>query len=330
MQIGKRLMLGFHGTKPGDQEVEKIAQYLNKGQLGGVILFGYNIESPEQVSKLNAYLKQAGGPETWIAVDQEGGRVQRLNSKNGFTDYRCPFQVAESMSTTEAYTYYRGMADELAQVGFNLNFGCVVDLHSLPGKKKAASPIIGGLYRSYGSDPKVVAAYATAFVHAHRDKGVTSCLKHYPGHGFAPKDSHKGMVDITDSYMRIEREPFDRMIAKGAADMIMSAHLMYRKLDPDYPVSLSEKIMPVWLRQEDDYQGLVITDDLHMGAIGQHYDTETVMIKALNAGNDILLYSNNQVAAQGVKDFKKNIDLPALFQEVVEKAVDKGELLYAS
>ena len=122
------------------------------------------------------------------------------------------------------------------------------------------------LYRSFGSDPNTIVSYASAFVHAHKDKGVTACLKHYPGHGLAKKDSHKGMVDITNTHLSIEREPFRRMIQRDLADMIMSSHLMVRTQDTTYPVSLSEKILPKWLREEDQYDGLVITDDLHMGA----------------------------------------------------------------
>ena len=159
---------------------------------------------------------------------------------------------------------------------------------------------------------------------------MTACLKHYPGHGLATKDSHKGMVDITETHIPIEREPFDRMIIKGLADMIMSSHLMYRKLDPDYPVTLSEKIIPQWLRAKEDYHGFLITDDLHMRAIQQHYDLETVIIRALDASHDLLMFSNNQYAAQGVKDFKENIDLPTIFHEIVEKACEKGQLLYSS
>lgn len=326
VKLGQKLMVGFWGTKPGDEEVEKICQYLQNGLIGGVIFFGYNIVSPEQTRKLTQHFRDAATSPIWIAVDQEGGRVQRLKAKQGFTDYRCPYQVAESMSPAEAYTYYRELAGELAEIGFNLNLGCVLDMHSLPGEKSSTSPVIGQLYRSFGSDPNTIVAYASSFVYAHKDKGVTVCLKHYPGHGLAKKDSHKGMVDITQTHLSIEREPFRRMIQKGLADMIMSAHLMYRKLDDVYPVSLSEKILKKWLREEDGFKELVITDDLHMGAIGQHFDIATVIIQALNAGNDILIFSNNKTAAQNVKDFKPDQDLPLLFQEIVEKGISDNSL----
>ncbi len=319
-QIADKLIIGFHGTSVEDPDVQRLCGQLKAGLVGGVILFGYNIVSPEQTKKLIADLKAAAGRHIWVAVDQEGGKVQRLNSRNGFKDYLSPQKISNTLTPAQAYEHYKLMAKELADLGFNLNFGCVLDLYALGGAKDPACPIIGGLERSFGSDPKVIAEYASAFVKAHRDFGVTACLKHYPGHGLAHFDSHAGLVDITDTRLEVEREPFRLMIKAGMADMIMTAHLVDRNADNKNPISLSQAVLHKWLREEDGYKGLVITDDLHMGSIGDHYTLEQAIVKALEAGADIVIISNNKNAAPKTKNFVVRHDLPELFQRVVLEA----------
>jgi beta-N-acetylhexosaminidase len=291
-KLADKIIIGFHGTTKDDPGVQKICDQLKTGLVGGVILFNYNIISPAQTKQLISDLKAAAGKkDIWVAVDQEGGYVQRLKAKNGFTDYLSPHRIAENMTPDQAYDHYLLLAKELAELGFNLNFGCVLDMHS------DKSSIIGGLNRSYGSDPQKIAAYGEAFVKAHRDVGMTACLKHYPGHGLAKEDSHAGLVDITDSRLDIEREPFRIMIKKGMADMIMTAHLVDRKSDAKHPISLSQAVLNKWLRQEDGFKGLIVTDDLHMGAIGHHYKLEDAIVKALDAGSDLIIISNNRSAS---------------------------------
>jgi beta-N-acetylhexosaminidase len=315
-KLADKIIIGFQGTSLQDPGVQDICQKLKHHQVGGVILFAYNIVSPEQTKQLILDLKTAAGRKIWIAVDQEGGKVQRLRASNGFTDYKSPYTVAHSMTPEEAYGHYHKMALELADIGFNLNFGCVLDLHALKEGDPAVCPIIGGLQRSYGSDPAQITAYATAFVKAHRDAGVTSCLKHYPGHGLAGQDSHAGLVDVTKTHLEGERVPFRMMIKAGMADMIMSAHLVDRNVDAKDPISLSEVVLHKWLRDEDGFKGLVITDDLHMGAIGDHYKLETAVLKALKAGSDIIIISNNKNAAPKAEHFEYLNDLPAFYEKV--------------
>jgi beta-N-acetylhexosaminidase len=314
--IADKIIIGFQGTSADDQGVQQVCQNLKAGLVGGVILFSYNIVSPQQTKQLITDLKEAAGRDIWIAVDQEGGKVQRLNSKNGFTDYLSPLTVATTMTPYQAYEHYRRMAGELADLGFNLNFGCVLDLHARPGEKDAACPIIGGKERSYGSEPSIVAAYAMAFVRAHRHCGVTACLKHYPGHGLAKFDSHAGLVDITDTHLDVEREPFRLLIRAEMADMIMTAHLVDRKSDAEHPISLSQSVLHKWLRDEDGYKGLIITDDLHMGAIGDHYTMERAIVRALKASSDIIIISNNKNAAPNAENFEVVTDLKALYEKV--------------
>ncbi len=315
--IAKRVIIGFDGTSIQDEGVQRVCRDLKASLVGGVILFNYNIVSPEQTRQLIADIKKAAGRDIWVAVDQEGGRVQRLRSNKGFTDYASPLKVATTMTPDQAYKHYHQMALELADMGFNLNFGCVLDLHGLPGQG-AACPIIGGLERSFGSDPTTIATYASQFVKAHRDAGVTSCLKHYPGHGLAKYDSHEGLVDITDTIKPVEREPFVIMIKAGLADMIMTAHLVDNNADPKNPLSLSEEVLHKWLRDEDGFKGQIITDDLHMGAIGEKYAMDEAVVKSIRAGSDLIIISNNKAAAKEQR-FEYVHDLPGLYAKVKAK-----------
>lgn len=315
-RIAKKVIIGFTGTSLKDEGVLRICKDLKAGLAEGVIFFHYNIVSPEQTRQLITDLKEAAGRHIWVAVDQEGGLVQRLNSKKGFTDYLSPFDVAKT-TPDEAYQHYYKMAHELNSYGFNVNFGCVLDLHGLP-EQGSACPIIGGKNRSFGSDPDTIVTYATAFVQAHRDSNVTSCLKHYPGHGLAKKDSHKGFVDITDTFQDIEREPFRRMIQAGLADMIMSAHLVNRHVDSEDPISISQTVLQKWLREEDGFKGLIITDDLHMGAIGLKYSMPEAVAKAFNAGSDLIIIGNNKAAAPNQDPFQYIHDLSSLYAQVLD------------
>lgn len=315
-QIADMLIMGFHGTSIEDEDVRGLCEKLKAGFVGGVILFSYNIENPPQVKKLISDLRAAAGRKIWVAIDQEGGKIQRLTALKGFTDYLSPEDVAKNMTLEQAYVYYRTMAKELADVGVNLNFGCVLDLHSMDGKSPAC-PIIGGLKRSYSNETNRIVAYASAFVRAHRDFDIVACLKHYPGHGLAGKDSHAGLVDVSNTRQEIEREPFRQMIKLGLADMIMTAHVVDQNVDKDTPISLSEKVLTTWLRNEDGFKGLIITDDLHMGAIGDHYTLEQSILKSISAGSDIVIISNNKNAAPNSKNFEIKKDLPEFFHKVL-------------
>lgn len=283
-----KIILGFHGTTKDDPEVKDLCEQLKTGTVGGVIFFLRNIVSPLQTKNLIAHLKKASPAPLWIAIDQEGGHIQTLRRRDGFHTYLSPLKVAKKLTPDQAYEHYLALAKELSDIGFNLNFGCVLDLND------RKSPIIGGLDRSYSRDPQIVATYAQAFVQAHQHAGVTPCLKHYPGHGLALQDSHIELTDITLTKQPDERTAFRLMIQKGFAPMIMSAHVIDRDIDPDDPVSLSKIFLSQKLREQDGFKGLIVTDDLHMGAICQNYSVEEAVIKALDAGNDLLIISNNR------------------------------------
>jgi beta-N-acetylhexosaminidase len=171
-----------------------------------------------------------------------------------------------------------------------------------------------------------VVGYATQFVLAHREVGVLTALKHYPGHGLATSDSHLGLVDVTRTAQAIEQWPFQQMIGAGLADAIMTAHLVNRNVDPDWPVTLSERFIGPQLRTRDGFDGVIVSDDLHMGAIQQHHSLRESVVRAIVAGHDLLVFSNNPAAARNVAAFAPRYDLGEHAAALVREAITRGEL----
>jgi len=274
-QIANMFILGFDGKKltPKSPIVRDVCE---RG-LGGVILFGKNIVSPSQVRALTAQLRQCAH-RPLIAVDQEGGKVRRIRFGQ---EYARAAQVGQ-MGPRAAEKVYDRMARELSALGINYNLAPVADLDI-----QSRNYIIHKLGRSYGSDPKQVIAYNRVFIQAMRRHRILTALKHFPGHGSSLGDTHNGFVDVTHDWREIELKPF----GNTAADSVMVAHVFNRRIDTNYPASLSQRTIGL-LRGKLGFGGVVITDDLQMGAIRKHYSLEQTVALAVNAGNDLLLFGN--------------------------------------
>lgn len=288
--------------------VNEVLDDIRAGRVGGVILFDRdvttgsperNVISPKQVRALSAALQAAAaaspaGLPLFVAVDQEGGRVQRLKPERGFTQYPPARQLGQG-TTGETRLRAVAMGRELADVGVNLNFAPVVDVDVNPD-----SPAIGRLGRSYGRDPRAVAAHAAAFINGMAHAGVVSCLKHFPGHGSARADSHLGVTDVSATRRPEELWPYPTLLrpagnawADGWGGMVMVGHLYDNRLDAAHPATLSRATIDGLLRRDMGWRGVVITDDLQMGAITERYPLEEVVFRAVDAGADILLFGNN-------------------------------------
>ncbi|HPR33678.1 MAG TPA: glycoside hydrolase family 3 N-terminal domain-containing protein, partial [Prolixibacteraceae bacterium] len=155
------------------------------------------------------------------------------------------------------------------------------------------SPAIGAYGRSFSANPDSVVFHASIFIEEHRERGILNCCKHFPGHGSATTDSHLGMTDVTQTWNETELEPYRQLIAAGVCPMVMSAHVFNQNLDPDYPATLSHSILTGILRDELGFDGIIISDAMEMKAIADHYGLETAIEKSIQAGCDILLFSNN-------------------------------------
>ena len=288
-------MVGFRGLEAGERST--ILRDVRAGRLGGVVLFDRdlalgsderNIHSPRQVKKLIASLQNAAAVPLLVAVDQEGGQVARLKEKHGFPA-TVTAQSLGDLDDPEATRHQAAtIAAVLAKAGFNLNFAPLVDLNVNP-----ANPIIGRYQRSFSADPATVTRHAQAVIEAQRQRGVASCLKHFPGHGSSRQDSHLGFTDVSTTWEDFELDPYRELIARGLADAVMTAHIFNRRLDPEFPATLSQKTISGLLREEMGFAGVVISDDMDMKAISGEYSPERALELAVNAGNDIILLANN-------------------------------------
>ena len=297
-KIGQMLMVGFRGleVKPGVDLFVDIAER----RVGNTVLFDYdvpgdsagrNIQSPTQLMKLTKDLQALSPRRMLIAADQEGGLVARLKPSNGFP----PTLSAEALGDMNDLQATRRHASEIARTlathGINLNLAPVVDVNVNP-----SNPVIGDVERSFSSDPNVVVEQALAFIDAHHEHGVLTTLKHFPGHGSSKADSHLGFVDVTDTWTEAELIPYREIIEAQGGDVIMTAHIFNSKLDPNFPATLSKPTITGLLRDRLGFDGVVITDDMMMGAIANYYEFEEAVVAAVDAGADIVAIANNTTA----------------------------------
>lgn len=295
LKIGQMLIAGFRGRTA--RETDGIVQEIRERHLGGVILFDYdvalkkdkrNIASPEQVRKLIAALQSFASIPLFVAIDYEGGKIERLKEDYGFPPTVSHEELGRINDPALTYRRASAMASTLAELGFNLNLAPVVDLRTNPG-----NPVIAQLERSFSPDPAVVTRHALEFIRAHNERGILTSLKHFPGHGSSDSDSHLGMADVTKTWTKKELEPFREIIRAGRADTVMTAHVFNAGLDENFPATLSERTVDGLLRRKLGFGGVVISDDLGMNAIAGHYGFETAILKTIEAGADILLLGNN-------------------------------------
>jgi beta-N-acetylhexosaminidase len=308
--VGRTLILGFLGSDAEAEGADRIEAHLRAGRIGGVLFLRHNARTRAGVDGLARRFRDAA-PDAWLAIDQEGGFVQRLTDEMGFTDIPTADALA-AQGLDAARDVFAVAARELAEAGFSMNLAPVADLH------QDGNAVIARWERAFGDDPDQVAAYCGAFIDAMEAEGVACSLKHFPGHGRSQGDSHDGYVDLTETWSFEEAAPFARLIAQDKAHLIMGGHLINRRLDPTgAPVTMSAPVLQTFLRDVMNYRGAVITDDLDMGAIRDHYTREQAITGALAAGNDLLLISNSADA---------DPDLPQRAVDWVGAAVERSAL----
>ncbi len=276
---GQRLMVGFDGPALDDE----LKFYIAKLKVGGIILFSRNLEEPRQMERLcrdaQDYARRCGQPPLFIGIDQEGGVVSRL--KPPFTQ----FAGNPSIRTKDdAKVFARATAKELTQIGVNMNMAPVLDV--LPGRGDSVMTA-----RSFGRDPQFVSKMGDIVIDIFQRHRIMAVAKHFPGIGRTVLDSHLDLPDLDIEFDRLESRdiiPFRSAMIRRVAGIMLS-HIRYRSIDPQWPASLSPPIADALLRRRYGYQGLVLTDDLDMGAIANHYQLDQIVSQCLNASVDILL-----------------------------------------
>ncbi len=337
LPVADLLLVGFRGSQvEGSEEIRTLVCDV---KVGGLILFerdavtgqSRNIVSPEQVKQLTADLQalalQCAGRPLLIAADNEGGLVMRLSTRVGYLATPAPQEMGDQGDVAQTELEARRMGATLREAGINWNLAPVVDVAVNP-----LNPAVVTLGRTFSSDPTQVVAQARAFIEGMHEAGVLTSLKHFPGHGSSRTDSHHGFVDVTETAdLKVELEPYRVLIKEGLADSVMTAHVFNRGIDMALPATLSRYTVRRYLRGKLGYKGLVVSDDLLMGAIRQRYGVEEAAILALQATVDVLLVSQNQgryeqgAAARVGAAIQSAIKEGRLSRKAVEAALDRVE-----
>jgi beta-N-acetylhexosaminidase len=285
--IGQHMLIGVSGlTLTSDEK-----KFITENNISGVVLFARNVSEPKQIRDLCAEIqslrhKMEDKAPLFIGIDMEGGRVARL--KAPFTIWPPMKILGDLDNATVSFNLANKMGLELNAVGINLDFAPCVDIFTNP-----KNTVIGD--RSISSDPEMVAKHASALVRGYIKSGVISCAKHFPGHGNTLIDSHEDLPVEETTLQRLESTelvPFRRSL-KARVEMVMTSHILFKNVDPEWPVTLSEVFLKKILRDQYRFRGLIITDDLDMKALAKHHSTQVVAARALQAGADLLLYCND-------------------------------------
>lgn len=295
-EVARMLLVGFKGDKINAQS--DAARYVRDLHVGGIILFDVdltgtakigsrNVTSKQQLAKLTSDLQSYADEPLIIAADQEGGLVCRLKTQYGFKPTVNALYLGTIDNRDTTMHYAQQIAQELAQSGVTLNLAPVLDVHL------DANPHLGRFKRSFSADVDVITRNAGWVIDAHHNQGVMCAVKHFPGQGNATGDSHYELVDVTEQWKPEELEPYKRLIAQDKIDVVMTAHIYNRLLDPDYPATLSHKIITGVLREKLGFDGVVVSDDMYMDGILSQHSVRDAMALAINAGVDLLLVGNN-------------------------------------
>ncbi len=274
-KIGQMMITGFHGTAINDD----VNYMLNNYHIGGIILFDRNMESKSQVKTLTADLQAGKKIPLFIAIDEEGGRVARM--KHDLTPPPSQKEIGQSGDSTLAYTYANNIAQELKNIGINLNFAPVADVGTPDD-------------RSFSDNGEIAADFVANAALGYDKAGIFYCLKHFPGIGLRKVDSHQDIETIDASreiFDTVDLLPFKKVIADrdNSKLMVMAGHYKYTAFDAENSATLSHAIITDLLRNELGFKGVIVTDDLNMGAVSKYHTQGELGAAAVKAGVDIVL-----------------------------------------
>ena len=311
-KIGQMVMIGIQGTKVDDDSLYMLHQF----HMGGVILFDRNMDSPEQVKQLTSDLQAQSNEKVplFIGIDEEGGDVVRMAEK--LTPPPSQKEIGATGDIEQARTWAIKTAKSLKDMGINVNFAPVADIGSNDK-------------RSYSTDANTVIDFVRAATKGYQQENIIYSLKHFPGIGKGKVDSHvdSSNIDVVKEVLMTEDIiPFKTIIDENEPNdyFILVSHLKYPALDEEYPASLSSKIMTDLLRNELGYKGIIITDDMEMGAVANHNDFRSIGVNAVKAGADIVLvcheYEHQQEVYLGLLDA---VNSGEISQERIDESVKR-------
>jgi beta-N-acetylhexosaminidase len=307
IKIGQMILVGM----PKAEIDSAVLKDVRDGKVGALIYFEKNI--PKSASAFASFKKmswayqKAASIPLFICIDQEGGKVNRLKEKYGFTRSITAASIGKFKSMDSVQFYAEATAATLAGLGINVNFAPCVDLAINP-----TNPVIVKAERAYSANEDSVALFAKEVVKQHRKFGIVTALKHFPGHGSSKDDTHLGLADVTNTWSARELKPYQLLIDSGYVDGVMTSHIVNKKLDRSaLPGTLSKSILDSLLRKKMKFNGVVFSDDMQMKAIANNYGLNETIKLAINAGVDIMCFSNNIMGVENrtvdkVHDIIKN------------------------
>jgi beta-N-acetylhexosaminidase len=314
IKIGQMILIGM----PKAELDEKVLEEIRNGKVGALIFFEKNIPNKPNafasVKNMTWTYQKAASIPLFICIDQEGGKVNRLKEKYGFPRSITAGALGKYKSLDSVRFYAEATAATLAGLGFNVNFAPVVDLAT-----NKDNPIIAKPERAYSANPDTVAMMAKEVIKMHRKYGVITSLKHFPGHGSSKDDTHLGVADVTNTWSEDELKPYKLLLDSGYVDGVMTSHIVNKNLDPKgYPGTLSKDILDDILRKRLGYNGVVFSDDMQMHAISKNYGLEETIRLAINAGVDVMCFSNNIAGSD-----ERTVDK---VHAIIKKLVSTGEI----
>ena len=319
-RIGQMIMVGFRGI--ASRDAQPTLRNIGEGTVGAVVLFDVdaetggprNIQSPDQLRELAAALKDAGDIPVLVTVDAEGGFYHRLKERYGFAAATPAATMGERNDLGFTRAEARVTATELARVGIDMNLAPVVDLLN------PANLTVSARRRSFSADPTLVAAHAREFILGHRDLGVLTAVKHFPGMGGLLKPYAPGVGELIQSWSTSELEPYRRLNAEGLIDAVLATRVTHPEIDELDPGCLSAGTVDQLLRSEIGFEGVVLTDAMEMLPIWDVYGFERSIIKAIQAGCDLILFCNQS----GIVPYSDE-RAPAAVQVIVD-AIERGDI----
>jgi beta-N-acetylhexosaminidase len=288
IKIGQMILIGMPKAEVDSAVLHEVAT----GKAGSIILFEKNIprtNSYDGLKKMIWTYRKAAPIPLFVSIDQEGGKVNRLKEKYGFPRSITATASGKAKTLDSVQFYASSTATTLAGLGINVNFAPCVDVAVNPD-----NTVIVKVERSFSANEDTVTMMAREYVHEHRKAGVITSLKHFPGHGSSKEDTHFGVADVTNTWSERELKPYQSLLASGDVDAVMTSHIVNKNLDKTgLPGTLSAEIIEGVLRKRLGFQGVVFSDDMQMHAITKQYGMEESIRLAINAGVDILCFSNN-------------------------------------
>jgi beta-N-acetylhexosaminidase len=311
--IAQMIIIGFDGTKEGDKWVEQIAKDIKREKVGGILITDKNVQNQAQLRKLNDYLRAQApkGLPLIVAAEHEGGK-NFFDAKKGFSEIPSAYELFQNKDIAETEALYQKLSFDLAQSGINVNFAPVLDLQPKYDVLDSSK-----LQRSYAAYEEIVTTYAMLFINALSAEGVMPVVKYFPTSGANLWNNFSSEEDVTKTWRFEQLKPYYDLIAFGKMDAVLISHVMHKEIDPKNPALFSKSLIQGLLRDKMHFEGVVFADNLRTNSIASSADFKQRVIRSIDAGADILVFTNY---------FAESASMTFTVNQIIKDAIQRGEL----